>query len=364
VAPGLIADFPALRTQGTHPTNLPSRLPQLIGRQEDLASLTDLLGSPETAVVTVVGPGGTGKTSLAATLGAEVLSTFPDGVFFVDLSPLTDSSLFTPAIAQALSLRETPGRSLTQSLAEHLSSKAMLLILDNFEQVIDAAPEVSSLLTEAASLEVMVTSREALRIQGERVFSLPPLQIPSQDQSDLEEVARSPAVPLFVERAHAIKADFSLTHDNASDVAAICRRLDGLPLALELEGHLDVALGTEFVSGRPFVDLEIVCSPLTRTAAVDRIVEEALPTNFADRGADEREKVPGQQKRWRTRMLPSTAQRNRLLRAAWRLVRGRSPSLRGRPSPLPSGLTAILAALQLLCTAPGRAPLCILLNGE
>jgi predicted ATPase len=165
VAPGLIADFPALRTAGTHPTNLPSRLPQLIGRQADLAALTDLLGSPETSVVTVLGPGGTGKTSLAATLGAEVLPTFPDGVFFVDLSALTDSSLFTPAIAQALSLRETPECSLTQSLAEHLSSKAMLLILDNFEQVIDAAPEVSSFLTQAASLEVVVTSREALREQ-------------------------------------------------------------------------------------------------------------------------------------------------------------------------------------------------------
>ena len=234
MAPGLIEDFPALRTKGTHPTNLPPRLASLIGREQDLAALKELLASPETSVVTVVGPGGTGKTSLAAALGAQLLSKFPNGVFFVDLSALNDPALVIPALAHTLALKETPGRTLQQSLSAHLSSKDMLVILDNFEQVIDSAPEVSALLTEAPGLKVVITSREALRIQAERVVSLSPLELPSEDHDDLEEVARSAAVALFTERARAVKQDFALTEDNAPEVAAICRRLDGLPLALEL----------------------------------------------------------------------------------------------------------------------------------
>jgi len=234
VAPGLAQNFPALRTEGTHPTNLPPRLASLIGREDDLAALKELLASPDTSVVTLTGPGGTGKTTLAAALGAEVLSSFADGVFFVDLSALSDASLVIPGIAQALSLRESPGRTLAQSLAEHLSSKDMLVILDNFEQVMEAASEVSGLLKQAPRLKVVVTSREALRIHGERVFSLAPLQLPSRDHDDVDEVGRFPAVVLFTRRARAVKADFALTKDNAADVAAICRRLDGLPLALEL----------------------------------------------------------------------------------------------------------------------------------
>ena len=159
-------------------------------------------------MVTLVGPGGTGKTSLAAALGAQLLSSVPDGVFFVDLSALNDPALVIPALAQTLALKETPGRTLTQSLATHLSSKDMLVILDNFEQVIEAAPEVSGLLTEAPSLKVVVTSREALRIQGERVVSLAPLELPSPEHDDLDEVARSAAVALFTERARAVKRRF------------------------------------------------------------------------------------------------------------------------------------------------------------
>ena len=234
MAPGLTEDFPALRTKGTHPTNLPPRPASLIGRQQDLAALEELLGSPQTSVVTLTGPGGTGKTSLAAALGAQLLSSFADGVFFVDLSALNDPSLVIPALAQALALKETPGSTLQQSLIEHLAAKDMLVILDNFEQVITAAPEVSSVLTEAPSLKLLITSREALRIQGERVVSLAPLELPSPEHDDVDEVARSAAVALFTERARAVKQDFTLTADNAAEVAAICRRLDGLPLALEL----------------------------------------------------------------------------------------------------------------------------------
>ncbi|MDP9226314.1 MAG: NB-ARC domain-containing protein [Actinomycetota bacterium] len=233
VAPGLRQDFPALRSVGAHPTNLPPRLPALIGRDQDIAAVTELVSSPEISVVTLVGPGGTGKTRLSLALAAEMLPSFPDGVFFVDLSALSDPSLVIASIAQVLSLRETPGRSLEESLTDHLASKEVLLVLDNFEQVMQAASQLSSLLQGAKALKVVVTSREALRISGERVVSVAPLELPSSS-GNLDEVMGSPAVALFVTRAQAVKADFSLTTDNAADVAAICRRLDGLPLALEL----------------------------------------------------------------------------------------------------------------------------------
>jgi len=235
IAPGLTADFPPPRTpSSSHPTNLPARLPPLIGRDRDIAALTELLTTPEVSLVTLVGPGGTGKTRLALAAGAELLSSFTDGVFFTDLSALTDADLVIPHIAATLSLRETPGRSLTETLTEHLSSKQMLLITDNLEQVIDAAPDIATLLTDAPALKVLATSREALRVTGERVMSLSPLALPDTDDDTVDDIARSPAVALFTERARAVKAGFSLTQDNASDVAAICRRLDGLPLAIEL----------------------------------------------------------------------------------------------------------------------------------
>ena len=234
VAPGLIEDFPALRSVGAYPTNLPPRLPVLIGRDQDVIAVAELITSPEVSVVTLVGPGGTGKTRLSLAIAAKTLSSFADGASFVDLSALSDASLVIPSIAQSLSLRETPGRSLEESLADHLASKEMLLVLDNFEQVMGAASQLSSLLEGASALKVLVTSRESLRISGERVVSVAPLGVPSPANSDVDEMASFPAVALFVARAQAAKRDFSLSEDNAADVADICRRLDGLPLALEL----------------------------------------------------------------------------------------------------------------------------------
>jgi predicted ATPase/class 3 adenylate cyclase len=280
VAPGLTQDFPTPRTVGSHPTNLPPRLAPLIGRERELASLAEVLGSPETTAVTLVGPGGTGKTSVAAALGAQVLSTFPDGVFFVDLSPLNDAALVIPALAQALSLRETPGRTLQQSLAEHLSSKDMLVILDNFEHVIEAAPEVSLLLTEARGLRVVVTSREALRIEGERVVSLAPLEVPSPDQDDPDEVARSAAVILFTERARAVKADFSLTKDNSPAVAAICRRLDGLPLAIELAAARVTLLSPSALLARLDRGLKVLTSGRRDASVRQRTLRGAIEWSY------------------------------------------------------------------------------------
>ena len=233
VAQGLEEDFPALRSMSAHPTNLPARLPTLIGREDEIAAVVELLSSEDLSMVTVVGPGGTGKTRVVLAVGAELLSVFADGVFFVDLSALSDASLVVPAIAQTLSLREASGRSLTETLEDYLSTKEMVLILDNFEQVMDAAAEVSSLALSSPSLKVVVTSREALRIEGEREFPLHPLALPSSE-GEVGEILASPAVELFVTRARAVRPGLALSGEDARHVATICRRLDGLPLAIEL----------------------------------------------------------------------------------------------------------------------------------
>jgi predicted ATPase len=185
-------------------------------------------------VVTLTGPGGTGKTSLAAALGAELLSSFADGVFFVDLSALTDTSLVVAQVAAVFNLIEGGGRSLAAALHDYLSSKDMLLLLDNFEQLMAAAPEVAALASAAPQVRVLVTSREPLHVAGEVEVAVPPLVVPSHTPADLQELQRSSAVALFLERARRVRADFTLTAENAADVATICRRLDGLPLALEL----------------------------------------------------------------------------------------------------------------------------------
>jgi predicted ATPase/class 3 adenylate cyclase len=233
VAPGLREGFPALRSVSPHPTNLPARLAPLIGREDDIAEMVELLSSEDVSVVTLVGPGGTGKTRVALAVGAEVLSSFDDGVFFVDLSALSDASLVVPGIAQALSLREAAGRSLVETLGDYLSSKEMVLILDNFEQVMDAAGDVSALVGSSSSLKVVVTSREALRIESEREFPLHPLALPSSE-GEPAEILASPAVELFMARARAVRPGLAVSGEDARHVATICRRLDGLPLAIEL----------------------------------------------------------------------------------------------------------------------------------
>ncbi|MGI8519649.1 MAG: ATP-binding protein, partial [Actinomycetota bacterium] len=234
VAPGLREDFPALRTVGSHPTNLPPFPTALVGREQEVTRLATDLQNDGTRLITLTGPGGTGKTRLALGVGHELLEDFSDGVFVVDLSPVSDASLVVAQIAAALSLRESGGRGLEETLHDYLASKEMLLVIDNFEQVTDAASEVASLLSSASGVCVLVTSREPLRIAGEQEFAVPPLSLPSQSSPRLEEAEQSPAVALFTERARGVRADFALTPDNMAAVVAICRRLDGLPLAIEL----------------------------------------------------------------------------------------------------------------------------------
>ncbi len=230
---GVPSEFPPLRTIDARPNNLPLQLTSFVGRHEELAGVIDLLLRER--LVTLTGPGGTGKTRLAIQAAAEVLGRFEDGAFFVDLAPITDPALVPGAIAETIGVRETPDVPLLDKLAEHLRDKELLLVLDNFEQVVNAAPAAERLLRDASRLRVLATSRVVLRIYGEQEFPVPPLALP--DRAHLpgaEQLSQYEAVALFIDRARAAARTFRVTDENAPAVAEITTRLDGLPLAIEL----------------------------------------------------------------------------------------------------------------------------------
>jgi len=235
LAPGLPAEFPPLRTLDRHPHNLPTQPTPLVGREKELREALERLQQERVRLLTLTGPGGVGKTRLSLQLAAEQIESFPDGVFFVGLAPLTDPALLPSAVAQAIGVREEAERPLSETLRAHLQGKRLLLVLDNFEQVTEAAPLVGQLLTAAAGLKVLVTSRIPLHLRGEQEYPVPTLSLPDPRQlPPLEQLTRYEAVRLFIERAQGVKPDFALTDENAPAVAEICVRLDGLPLAIEL----------------------------------------------------------------------------------------------------------------------------------
>jgi predicted ATPase/transcriptional regulator with XRE-family HTH domain len=217
------------------PVTVPAQLTRLIGRDAEITAIQAWFRGADARLVTVTGAGGTGKTRLAIEVATRVRGDYRDGVYFVDLSPLTDSALVEPTIAAVLGVRESREQRLGESLSDFLAPKQHLLLLDNCEQVLAAAPAIAAMLTASPKLSILATSREPLHVRGEHEFPLAPLPLPGKDQLPaLEELARIPAIALFVERAMASQPDFTLTADNAAAVAAICRRLDGLPLAIEL----------------------------------------------------------------------------------------------------------------------------------
>jgi predicted ATPase/transcriptional regulator with XRE-family HTH domain len=218
-------------------SNLPAQLTSFIGREAEVSAVCGYLLDPGKRLITLIGPPGIGKTRLSLQVAHEVLHDFADGVFFVPLAAITDPDFVAQAITQSLGLVESDQRSAQERLVEGIGARQMLLVLDNFEQIVDAAPLTDELLRVCPHLKIMVTSRESLRVPGEWLYPVPTLSIPAEAQvKTLTEQAADQfsALRLFEERARAVRPDFALTPDNLAVVSSICRQLDGLPLAIEL----------------------------------------------------------------------------------------------------------------------------------
>jgi predicted ATPase/class 3 adenylate cyclase len=231
----LPADFPPLKTLDTHPNNLPVQLTPFIGREQELTAVQQLLHREDVRLLTLTGSGGAGKTRFGLQVAAELSDRFADGVFFVNLAPVSDPTLVVPTIAQALDIREVTGQPLLEHVKQELQLKHLLLLLDNFEQVVSAGVRIVDLLATCPQLKILVTSREVLHVHAEHEFPVPPLALPDPGHlPDLAALSRYGAVALFLQRAQAVKPDFQITNANARAIAEICVRLDGLPLAIEL----------------------------------------------------------------------------------------------------------------------------------
>jgi predicted ATPase/DNA-binding NarL/FixJ family response regulator len=225
-------DLDSLKVQ---PSNVPTYLSPLIGREQDMTTACTLLKQPQIQLLTLVGTGGVGKTSLALHIANELLLEFSHGVYIVSLAPISDPTLVISVIAQTFGLRASSDRSFLELLTEYLHSRQLLLILDNFEQVLAAAPLLAELMTNCPMLKLLVTSRELLGIRQERVYPVVSLDLPNlRELPGTQSLSQYAAIALFVQRTQAVKSDFRLTEANASIVAEICTRLDGLPLAIEL----------------------------------------------------------------------------------------------------------------------------------
>jgi predicted ATPase/class 3 adenylate cyclase len=236
ISPELPATYPPLNTLEARINNLPAQPTPLIGRERELGEVGDLLREEEVRLLTLTGAGGIGKTRLGLQVGAELLDEFEDGVFFVVLAPITDPALVPSAIAEALGVVEAADQPLEEALKDYLRTKELLVLLDNFEQVLGGAPLLGKLLSACPRLKVLATSRSVLRVYGEQEYPVPPLELPRPGGRlpAIDKLSQYEAVRLFIERAKAARAEFSVTDENAPAVAEICARLDGLPLAIEL----------------------------------------------------------------------------------------------------------------------------------
>lgn len=273
-ADGLASDFPPLRSLDARPNNLPTQLTTFVGRDHELAEAQRLLEGSR--LLTLTGPGGTGKTRLSLQLAAAVADRHPDGVFFVALEPIRDPTLVVSRIATTVGLMESGTRSAMDVLGEWLAGKRVLFVLDNFEQVVAAAPTVAAILRASATVTIVVTSRASLRIAGEQEYPVPGLpappdfvglsgyaraQLPAGGREiDLTTLGQYESVRLFIARAVAVRPAFQVTNENAPAVAAICARLKGMPLAIELAAARIKLLSPEAILARLEHQLAILAS--------------------------------------------------------------------------------------------------------
>lgn len=227
--------FTPLAVKKETPNNLPAQLTPLVGRGRETLEIKDLLFRENVRLVTLSGIGGTGKTRLSHKIARQFLAEFPDGVYFVDLSAIFKTDLVAPEIAQILKIKESGSEQIETILKNFLADKKILLVLDNFEQIVEAAPFVAELLAAAENLKILVTSRNILQIRGEHEYKVPPLDLPdSQSFHNDQSLAQYASITLFIQRAKAAKSDFELSGENILTVVEICKKLEGLPLAIEL----------------------------------------------------------------------------------------------------------------------------------
>jgi predicted ATPase/class 3 adenylate cyclase len=277
---GLPSEFPALRSVDAHPNNLPAQLTRFIGRQGQVAEIKRRLLNGA-RLLTLTGPGGTGKTRLAIEVAGQMLSAFEDGTWFVELSSVRDPTLAIAAIAEVLGVTAEAEQPLQEALASSLQAKAMLVVLDNFEQVVAAGADVERLLQAAPRLKVLVTSRTVLRRYGEQEFPVSPFELPNpKSLSDLTRLAQYEAISLFLERAAAVKPDFALTPANAHSVAEIAIRLDGLPLAIELAASRVKILSPQAILERLGRDSAVLVSRVPDAPARQRTLRGAIEWSY------------------------------------------------------------------------------------
>ncbi len=214
---------------------LPIIKSELIGREEDLRRIIELISKPDVSFVNILGAGGTGKTTISIHVAHQLIKQFTDGVLFIPLAPVTDSNLVAVTIANVLELQDSGKQPIQQTLTDYLTDKKILLVLDNFEQIVEAADIVSAIITKCSNAKIIVTSRATLHIRGEHIYNLSPLSIPGKEKNLSDEAIRNfPAIDLFITRAREVNNNLQLDSENTNAIVEICQRLDGLPLAIEL----------------------------------------------------------------------------------------------------------------------------------
>ncbi len=248
--PDLPSEFPPLKSLDSLPNNLPVQLTSFVGRERELTQVKDLLA--KTHLLTLTGSGGCGKTRLSLQAAADVLDNYPDGVWLVELAPITDPGLVPQAVAGVLGIKDQPGQALTHTLTDWLKSKNLLLVLDNCEHLLSAcAALVSAILRQCPTVRILASSREGLNVTGEQTYRVPSLSLPdAKVASTPENLSQYEAVRLFIDRAMQVKPGFTVTNQNAPALASICHRVDGIPLALELAAARVRSLSVEEINDR------------------------------------------------------------------------------------------------------------------